>query len=285
MIWISFVLGLFLFITPRYVVSQKSFPLLYGKSGFAFCRVIWSTYVLFCFGKASIGTIMCLAIERWYSIVKPIKYKAAFGHRRLLGYIALIWITSATTESLGLFITKLENGKCTWAAPPYSKKGHQIFLLVHILVTFYIPSTITWTSFAHLWHHLSRSQIHAHNRDVRHKKLLVRMCALAAFFLTICWFPSETFWVLYKFDVVKLPEIWYWLFNLFAMFNSCLNPWLYCLANKQYRMEFQSVLFGWIRPTKIRPETLDESPSTSKIPSTKKEEGDLEMNDTRNETL
>ncbi|KAK3752224.1 hypothetical protein QZH41_012235 [Actinostola sp. cb2023] len=255
--------GVFLFITPRYVVSQESFPLLYGASGEAFCRIVWSTYLLFCFGKASNGTIMCLAIDRWYSIVKPIKYKIAFGRRRLFGYIVLIWVTSAVTESLGFFITKLQNGRCMWDAPPYSENGQRMFLLVHVFVTFYIPSTVTWITFAHIWYRLSHVKVNAHHRDVRAKKRLVRMCAMAAFFLTLCWFPTETFWVLFKFDVLKLPQIWYWLFNLFAMFNSCVSPWVYCLSNKQYRNEFGNVLCR-LKPREIRPAGTAQYPTVSK---------------------
>ena len=240
---LSYVSGFFLFITPRYVLPQESFPRLYGNPGEAFCRVVFSTYFVFCFGKASNATVMCLAIDRWYSIIKPIKYKIAFGRRRLLGYIALIWATSAVTECLGLFITKpLENGRCAWAKPPYSDSAHKVFILVHVIVTFYIPSVVTWGSFAHILSNLSRNKLNRQNNNVRTKKRLVRMCALAAFFLTICWFPTETFFVLKKFDVLTLPDVWYWIFNLLGMFNSCINPWLYCLSNRHYRREFVSIV-------------------------------------------
>lgn len=184
---------------------------------------------------------MCLAIDRWYSIIKPIKYKIAFGRRRLLGYIGLIWATSAATECIGLFITKLENGRCAWEEPA-NKSAYKAFTLVHVIVTFYIPSVVTWGSFAHIWTNLSHNKLNRQNNDVRAKKRLVRMCALAAFFLTICWFPTETFFVLKQFDVLELPDVWYWIFNLLGMFNSCINPWLYCLSNRHYRREFVSIV-------------------------------------------
>ncbi|XP_031574595.1 histamine H2 receptor-like [Actinia tenebrosa] len=234
--------GVFLFMTPGYVIAQESFPLLHGNSGDIFCRIVFSTYFLFCFGKASNATVMCLAIDRWYSVIKPIRYKIAFGKRRLLGYIALIWISSAFTEAIGLSITKLENGRCKWVDPPYDYNAERVFLLVHVMVTFYIPSIVTWVSFAQIWYNLSHTTINNQNHDIRAKKLLVRMCALAAFFLTLCWFPTETFFVLKKFNVLILPDIWYWVFNLLGMFNSCINPWVYCLSNKQYRREFQRIV-------------------------------------------
>jgi hypothetical protein len=47
---------------------------------------------------------------------------------------------------------------------------------------------------------------------------------------------------MYKFDVVKLPFNASLFLGVLAMFNSCLNPWIYCLSNKEYRKEFINLL-------------------------------------------
>ncbi|XP_001637411.2 G-protein coupled receptor 83 [Nematostella vectensis] len=237
--------GLFLLITPRYVVSQEIFYPLEGVKGDMFCRFFWSTYFLFLFGKASNASIMCLAIDRWYSILRPIRYKIAFGQRRLLGYIALTWVTSAVTECIGLFNVTERDGVCVRISPFYGKRAEQVFILVHVIVTFYLPSLVTWCSFAHIWHNMSRTvtcQAAMENSSVVLKRRLVRMCALAAFFLTLCWFPTETFFVLKHEKVLELSSGFYWGFNLLAMFSSCINPWLYCLSNRTYRREFMALL-------------------------------------------
>ncbi|EDO36333.1 predicted protein [Nematostella vectensis] len=235
-------MGVFLVLTPNYIIPMKSFPVMSGGNGRAFCRAIFSTYCLFVCGKASNTTIMCLAIERWCAVVRPTKYKANFNRKRVSLYIALIWLAAAATEVFELFIADLmPDGRCEWITPFYGEELNKAFLVFHITITFYIPMTITWISFAHIWYRMSHNQVSTQQGDAG-KKSVVRMCMLAALLLTLCWFPTETFWILKQYKVVVLPNVWYWVFNFFAFFNSCCNPPLYCLTNKTYRREVLGLL-------------------------------------------
>ena len=204
--------------------------------------MIGSTYILFIFGKASTSTIMCLAIDRWYSIVKPISYKTAFSKRRLYLYIVLIWTSAAITQINELFITEVEHDLCTFITPFYGEKAERIFILIHVIITFYIPSLVTWLTFGHIWMHMRQPNIRRHLNNNKAKKRLLRMCALAAFFLTMSWLPTETFFILYKFEVLRLPFEFYLFTSILAMSNSCFNPWIYCLSNGEYRREFVRLL-------------------------------------------
>ncbi|XP_048580613.1 uncharacterized protein LOC5507743 isoform X2 [Nematostella vectensis] len=239
----AFAKSVFLVLTPNYIIPMKSFPVMSGGSGRAFCRAIFSTYCLFVCGKASNTTIMCLAIERWCAVVRPTKYKANFNRKRVSLYIVLIWLVAAATEVFELFIADLmPDGRCEWITPFYGEKLEKGFLVFHITITFYIPMTITWITFAHIWYRMSHNQVSTQHGDAA-KKNVVRMCMLAALLLTLCWFPTETFWILLQHKVATLPRAWYFWFNFLAFFNSCCNPPLYCLTNKTYRREFLK-LFG-----------------------------------------
>lgn len=185
---------------------------------------------------------MCLAIDRWYSIVKPIRYKTAFSKRRLYLYITLIWASAAITQINELFITTVEDGLCTFVTPFYGEKTERMLILLHVIITFYIPSIVTWVTFGHIWMHMRQPNIRRHLDNNKATKRLLRMCALAAFFLTVSWFPAETFFILFKFDILKLPFEFYLFTSILAMSNSCFNPWIYCLSNREYRREFVRLL-------------------------------------------
>lgn len=234
--------GIFLVVTPDYLIDRKTFPYPSGLAGQIYCRLIGSTYILYIFGKASTSTIMCLAIDRWYSIVKPIRYKTAFSKRRLYLYITLIWTSAAITQINELFITKVEDGLCTFITPFYGAKAERILILFHVIITFYIPSIVTWMTFGHIWMHMRQPNIRRHLDNNKATKRLLRMCALAAFFLTISWLPAETFFILYKFEILRLPFEFYLFTSILAMSNSCFNPWIYCLSNREYRREFIRLL-------------------------------------------
>ncbi|KAL9950286.1 hypothetical protein ACROYT_G042764 [Oculina patagonica] len=235
--------GIFLVATPDYLIDRKKFPYPSGLAGEIYCRLIGSTYILFIFGKASTSTIMCLAIDRWYSIVKPIRYKTAFSKRRLYMYITLIWASAAITQINELFITEVTvDGLCTFVTPFYGAEAERILILLHVVITFYIPSIVTWVTFGHIWMHMRQPNIRRHLDNNKATKRLLRMCALAAFFLTVCWFPTETFFILFKFKILELPFEVNLFTSILAMSNSCLNPWIYCLSNREYRREFVRLL-------------------------------------------
>lgn len=198
--------GVFITVTPNYVLGQQYLLVNDNIAGEVFCRLISSTYFLFLFGKGSTLTVMCLAIERWFSVVKPLKYKYAFKRGRLLLYIAIIWVFSCCTQINELFIMKPSNGICKKGNPPYSEKTEKILTLLHILATFFVPSIVTWVTFAHVWLHVRAGINHRARLSnyERAKQKLIRMCALTALLLTVCWFPAEMFFILKEFSVVSL---------------------------------------------------------------------------------
>lgn len=185
---------------------------------------------------------MFLAIDRWYSIVKPIRYKTAFSKRRLYIYITLIWVSACLTQINELFIATMEFGLCTFIAPAYGPKAERLLVLLHVILTFYIPSIVTWVTFGHIWWKMRTPTISQHLNNAKATKRLLRMCALAAMFLTMSWLPAETFFVLYKFEILKMPFTVYLVANVLAMSNSILNPWIYCLSNREYRRQFVNLL-------------------------------------------
>lgn len=188
---------------------------------------------------------MCLAIERWFSVVKPLKYKYAFKRGRLLSYIAIIWAFSCFTQINELFIMKTSQGICVRSSPPYNVKTEKILTLLHILATFFVPSIVTWVTFAHVWLHVRSTMVYHRSRlsnYERAKQKLIRMCALTALLLTVCWFPAEMFFILKEFNVISLSLSFYQFTDMLAMSNSCFNPWVYFLYNREYRRAFLSLV-------------------------------------------
>lgn len=237
--------ALFLGATPDFVIPSKFFSVPENVGGELFCRLIASTYILFTFGKASSLTVMCMAVERWYAVVKPMRYKATFRKRRLGLYVTIVWIFSCFTQINELFQMTSQGGHCTPIEPPYGRKISQMFTVFHIALTFYVPSIVTWITFTDVWLSMRKSRkISAHccmtNYGVA-KQRIVRMCAITAFVLTLCWFPAETFYILLTFKTLVLPFGFYQFTIVLAMFNSCVNPVVYCLSNQEYKRDFISL--------------------------------------------
>lgn len=229
--------GIFIPLTPGFVISIASFPVPRGLAGEIFCRVLSSKYAVFTMGKVSILKVTCLAIERWYCVFRPLMYKLYFTRKRLFLYILVIWACTCLLQINKFFEWKLSGSKCSMVKAPYGKNGTRAMIIIYGLIGFYIPCFIAWASFGHITLLFKTSPMgrcySAHRRA--QQKALLRMCALTSIALTLCWVLSQTLYILSAFPVAKISRTLHETGGILAMFNSCLNPLIYWLTNREYR--------------------------------------------------
>ncbi|XP_068710371.1 blue-sensitive opsin-like [Montipora foliosa] len=247
--------GVFLVATPGYVIPQSYYPVPSRLRGEIFCRLLANRYLLFLMGKVSLLLTACLAIERWYCVLKPMQYKNKFSRKRIVIYVILMFIVTCILSMNKFFESSASGNKCNSKKAPYGKHGTQAFVLVYCLVAFYVPCFITWFTFAHITLHFpsfpGQTQEAANKR--RRQRVLLRMCAITAAALTICGFPAQTIYLLSPFGITKIGSPIHKGFNALLLFHSCINPWIYWSTNKEYRKEFKKFLV--CNKSDISPET------------------------------
>ena len=120
---------------------------------------------------------------------------------------------------------------------------------------FLLPSMITWVSFIHIWYRIksSPSLIGSTERAQVKERLLLRMCAVTATVLTVCWLPTHLCYVFRTFNVGRggYGRI---ISMIFSMSNSIVNPWIYFLSNKDYRKAFLSIHWICKKTAQVSPE-------------------------------
>lgn len=229
-----------------------------------FCRLISSQYFLFTFGKISLFVVMFLAIERWFAIARPITYRLSFKRNKVIACMTLIVVLCFAMNTPALLqkrlVLKENKPYCKRSEITQGKLAAQIYTVLHVTVTFFIPLFITWATFLDLRMLLKKSpaqnQSHgARNRSERH---FLRMCAVTALFLGICWIPNQFIYMLSKFGVTQLDTTLHHVTVVLSMLNSCINPWIYGATNKKYRRDFRRILCFWER-TKIHKEETEKN--------------------------
>ena len=181
--------------------------------------------------------VTCLAIERWYCIFRPVRYKHHFTRTRLFLYIITILVSTCLLQINKFFEWKLSGSKCSSVKAPYGAQGTKAFIIIYCLIGFYIPCLITWASFFRisiLFKSLPMTRCYTQRRRAQQKALL-RMCGITSIVLTLCWFPAQTIYILSPFGITKISSLVHKTFGIVAMFNSCVNPLIYWATNKQYR--------------------------------------------------
>lgn len=164
-------------------------------------------------------------------------YKHYFTRRRVFLYILAIWVCSCLLQISKFFEWKLTGSKCSSVKAPFGEKGTQAMIVIYSLIGFYFPCLITWASFAHITLLFKTSPMARcyGERQRAQQRALLRMCAVTSITLTLCWFPAQTIYVLPPFGVTQIDGTLQRAGRIFAMFNSCVNPLIYWMTNKEYR--------------------------------------------------
>ena len=204
---------------------------------------------------------MLLAIDRWYAITRPVKYKATFKRRKVVVYISSVSMVCCALNWQALIEKKLvmKDGtpSCVWITLIENKFLSQIFTVVYVAFTFFIPLFISMITFFHLHRVMRRSRDRlARSNNTKSFKNLLRMCAITGLFLTLCWIPNQFVYVLSKCNITQLDTPLHHATVVLAMFNSCVNPWIYGATNRNYRKKFTRILCFW-KKVEVAPEETD----------------------------
>lgn len=253
--------GVILAITPAFVIGDENFPVPENLSGEIFCHIVSSHFFVFTFGKISVAIVMLLAVDRWYAITRPVKYKASFRRRRVIMYISIVSMFCCALNWQALIEKKLviKDGKpsCVWITLIKSKSTAQILTVVYVTFTFFVPLFISTITFFHLWRVMRRSRDRfSRGSHTNSFKSLLRMCAITALFLALCWIPNQFVYLLSKFNMTKLDTPLHHATVVLAMFNSCVNPWIYGATNRNYRRKFKGIICFW-KKVQVGPEETD----------------------------
>ena len=245
--------GVVMFVTPSLNVIEE--PSLHGAGGYIFCYLLGNSFMVFFFGKVSILIAMLLAIERWFSVIRPFSYKFYFTKKKTVWYILFIFVFSAVIQMHKILKAGFKNNKCiNVLAPEISEeRDQQASVLSYVIGTFLIPSLITWASFLHIWYRTKASQslLGISEQARAHQKSLLRMCIVTAVVMTACWLPSQITHTLNQFGFLTNAQN---VSLTFAMINSCLNPWIYFISNKEYRNGLFSLFSICIKNKQVTPE-------------------------------
>ena len=245
---ISDVLTAFLLITNPAFVLGDAFP--YPTNhvlGDIFCRVIWSRAFLFQLVVFSAYICVALATERWYAIIKPYKYSETFNPKRTLVYIFLVWVWSVILCGTSLFevayvSSNPPNVRCKWQLYWGKQPVRGIVGIIQVLLKMVLPSLTMLFLFIHMVYKASKSTIASVESRAKIRGKMTRMVGAACLMLIVCFAPSQTNYAMAMAGKTRLDTKLHHVLSLLVFVNSCLNPLIYGLSNKNYRRGYLKIL-------------------------------------------
>ena len=204
-------------------------------------------YVSIMLVVASIQTLVLMAVNRYYRIVKPAKYQRYFTKKKTLIMILVSWFSS----SCALLPFVLSGGKIVFhpakffcyfgIESTYMYYGSPLYIGVPTCVIIYCYLRIFSTVRNHNRNvHLPGNPISLVNvEDVK----VARTIFLVVVFFNLCWIPILTVNVLD--DVFQrwiFPTEVYILNSFLGTLSSAVNPLLYGVMNKSFRTNYLKLL-------------------------------------------
>ena len=244
--------GWFLVISPTYIIGAEHFPVPSGLGGDIFCRIIYAQYMVWYLGIVSVHNVALLALERWFAVTKPTKYKTNFTKRRVYASIVFIWLWSVLLNlphpmEMGIVTTESGENQCQYFTIITSKSGREAVAFLEFIFKFILPLTLSLAIFFNLRYHARRSKVLSQANQGKTGRRLLRMTMATASVIAVCWLPNQIYYLIFKFGVTQLGTPLHHFTVVLCMFNSTVNPWIYCLTNKNYRRKFAKLLLGPLR--------------------------------------
>ncbi|XP_053207745.1 tachykinin-like peptides receptor 86C isoform X2 [Panonychus citri] len=214
---------------------------------------------------SSVFTITVTCIDRYMAVVHP--FKPRMNRTTSLIVVMLIWLLAGILALPSVLYSttyeiKYQDGSriLCWlhwpdGVPNISQYDH-IYNITFFVVTYAIPMlimglTYTRMSFV-LWGSAQIGEMTTHQREaIRSKQKVVPMLIIVTIIFGLCWLPYQLYFVV-VFYIIELGQkdytqhiylTFYWL----AMFNSSLNPIIYCLLNKRFRKYSKKLIITMCR--------------------------------------
>ena len=227
-------------------------PIPPGVQGRIFCIVLQKNIFVWLLAKCSIAIVMCMAIERWYALAHPHKYRYVFTARKAVIYAALMCGETFAVFLPTFYFTYVEtrDSKLHCVSRPMLGRiaAQRAYVVFYSAITAFIPFVVITISYFHLKCSVigkqRLKQTHSLKRRQKLEITLSRMSAVTALVLAVCIFPSQVTLILFNFNLITWDVVNLW--STMSTVNSVVNPWIYCLTNKIYRREFVQLFCPWI---------------------------------------
>ncbi|XP_038047516.1 neuromedin-U receptor 1-like [Patiria miniata] len=235
-------------------------PLPSNALGWVVCHIWFSNFVIFLLFIISTFNLLSLTMERYFAIVHPFKYQAAFAKYPRLkvgAVIAACWIIAVVLKSYNLTIFKVQDGKCVSNAANRSKVIGSLTAVLQYMV----PVAVMLFAYIRISVELKRgadrvgpapsvisSAAGASNAGnaqpagmmeslLRARRNTFKMLWIVFITFLVCWTPNQTIFLMFNLGwKLNFNVDWYYLLSVaMVAANCCVNPVIYAFKYRQFR--------------------------------------------------
>ncbi len=236
--------GLCVFSLPIQLYYQLTDHWVFGES---LCQLIFAAFAVPMY--VSTLTILLIAYDRYWLIVYPLKERMSL--RMSLMLILLSDVISILLSVPVMCFTSLHHVEqkdlsisrkyCVEYWP--NSTARKSYSTLMFTFQFCLPLIVTSMLYFKIYNRLRRRPANRSTCDRKQKtnKILIAIVAL----FVVCWLPWNAFSLLTELDhgIVRGPHFKFvdLMLKVFAMSSACINPFLYCWLNDNFRKELDNI--------------------------------------------
>lgn len=219
--------------------------------GYYMCQ--FSGFLVYYWGGISVPTLALTAVNRYFRVVKTGIYRNYFTIKSGLVMILSIWLFTLFDGFLSTFVGPViykYDPRFFFCIGTFASRKHEraIGISLHLIHVF-IPLITIVFCYVNVFRTVRRHNanvmptLHATGQcwqpavnawEMRVTRLL--FFVVLGFFL--CWIPVIIIGLLAHSSTVKLPDLAYEMYTFLAFASAVINPFIYGVANRDFRQEF-----------------------------------------------
>lgn len=197
---------------------------------------------------ASIFTLMTMTLDRFISIVFVWRQSLTLGSSKLV--LVLIWVLSFGMFGFNLQVYRVDviagEYRCYPSFIDFPPEFPKISAICFFVFLYAIPLLLMAVLYSIICHKLFKQKMAGGDREIdKKKKRVIHMLITCTVFFALCWLPLHILHYHIYFDMKTyqcFPPLFilggFWLGHA----NSAVNPCLYVIFNKTFRMAFLKAL-------------------------------------------
>ena len=210
-------------------------------------------------------TLCCIAFDRYYAIVHPLKLKLLQTPTRAFILQIIVWtISGVASIPYCLFFDKIDHAACLVADEEHKylckMTSHESLRVAYEtwvtpIILYLGPFLIMSGLYAVICHKLwiqrpvgARTNHVTYDGRLRLKKKAIKMLITVVIIFALCWTPILCFnGIARKYDLQITSENLSWksFLQCLALSSCCWNPIVYAFMNERFRKAFTNVLVCW----------------------------------------
>lgn len=221
------------------------------KAGPIWCRGWMSTYPVWSILSASSFNLVGITLERYYGIVKPVRYRSLITPRRAKIAMAVVWIAGCivTLPNFGTQSYNSETRSCDNVQFPLSgvmSFSATFFAPIITMLYCYVKMILTCRTKVKPGQNLSISEKKRMERIQQVTRNIVKTLIVVGVAFILCWALNQSLYIAYHTKLISDANFtnkdFYLLSTLFTFAHCCINPFIYTFQYHDFQVALKQLL-------------------------------------------